>query len=269
MLVLFLKANPYRDRWGQFARAPEGKATGSQSAEATMPSSAGIKDKREAREYWEANLGGKTINLSVKHPKGKGVATVSFAFPIGNTHAWTKETPEGETPDLYDRGQPRSFERERAACMEFTLQSLAAPWRCLLDRDKSHLYLGAKIDRDTAYYLVFRVLQPGHCEFITAQPRAMDVHRHRARILRPVNPGNLPDSAFSKAMTPPLASEDGAMMSDFLADLSAVPPRHRGPAAVASQEEERSAVAGEFVARFMAFFKALGPGERWITVAGM
>ena len=51
-------------------------------------------------------------------------------------------------------------------------------------------------------------------------------------------------------------------MSDFSADLRTMPPHEWGPAAVASQGEDRSAVAGEGSTQFLSLFKALPPGAR-------
>lgn len=266
-ILLLAKANPYHDRLGRFARAPEGREGGASVPEPPqVPPSAGISTERDARKYWDQHYGGKTIALRVIDPGSGKTASVSFSFLRANTHAWTRGAAHGEPVHARDASGPRTFDAKRAKHMDLILPSLIRPWKVLLDSDGRHVYLGVRIDQENAYYMVFSVDAPGKCSFVTAQPRTMKESRLLVRRLTPATIGGLSPAALQKAMPPSLLAEDGGLDPVLGGFEVLCPPPFGGPAAAATSGVDRPAIANRDLAIFLGLFKAIPPGARWITI---
>jgi hypothetical protein len=242
------------------------KATAPASAAAPLPSSALIATADEARSYWIDNLGARTFTLNVKVKSGTYAVEVSFA--AHNSHAWTRAAAPGEAPDTFDRMAagvgPRVFDLDRAVLMDRIISTIERPWR-VLGQKGDNLFLGASLPRGGVYTLALKVERPGICSFKSAYPRtAAEVNAITARD-RSVIPAGLKSTPLRKSRSP--ASEDAGVDADQHGLRV-----HQGTGAIArvprpaSSEEDRPIEAVANMARLFSMLKALGPGERWITV---
>lgn len=272
MMLLILKGGPGSGFFGQLGRpglrsgsmaAETGSGSG-ESSQPSLPSSAGIKDAA-ARAYWNAHFRSKTLTI---HVKGKqGVHKVTVEFGSNNTHMWTREAKAGDAIDAYDdprtkRGE-RTLEVERAVLMDRLFRTIEAPWRVLVGKDDRHVCLGSPPLPDGGSYVV--VLEPkadGSNGFVTAHPRSKE---WMATMRAPGRRTATPHGPLTKSETPP---RDGVSSPVLHGVTGPAGPTlfAESPAASASTREDRPGVASEGVSIAFSFFKALAPGERWITV---
>lgn len=181
-------------------------------------------------------------------PPLAGIATPEDA------RAYWAEHPAGKTISLHVK-EPKSG----------IIPSLTNPWRLLSGRDGRHLYLGTKIGRSDAYFVVVEVTARGACSFVTAQHRPMAATQKMARSLVDAMPGDLPKESFQKANSPPFLVEGGGN-DPVLGGTEDYAALEEGPAAAAATRADRPVVAAETLELFYSFFRALPPGARWITV---
>ncbi|WP_198376249.1 hypothetical protein [Neoroseomonas rubea] len=262
--ILFLKGNPNHDARGRFARAPSDQRGG--GAPPALPPSSGIANAADARAYWREHIADRTVSLHVK-TKNR-TAAVTVRFDDSNTHMWTRRAGPGDQIDAYDqekaRKGPRTFARDRAAIMDRLFRAISEPWQVLQEhRDaRREIYLASpplNAAGDT-YVVVLSVDGPGRLSFASARPRTKDQIRDLMQRARPIQADG---GALLKSQTPEL-SAPGFQPSFLIAAPSGRAPLP-GPGASPAEAGPRSQAVESFGA-FFAFFKALGPGERWITV---
>ena len=254
---LFFKANPNHDRLGRFAHGAGGGPP-------LLPPSAGIGTAAQAEAYWRTHFAGKTLKLHVKTKAN--TYSLSVRFDDANTHMWTRAADAGDDVAAYDRPAakvgPRTLDPHRAKLMDRLFSTIAAPWRIVLGEDQRHIYIASPPLPDGGSYVV--VLNPrGDAvnDFVSAHRRT---RVWTARQLGRVAPEGKP---MQKSEAPPFG---GAfpVSTRFAGPASGPGQGFQGlaPAAVAATEADRPVEAGGYVAAFFDLFKALAPGERWITV---
>jgi len=156
----------------------------------TIPPSATIATYQQAHDYYQANLAGKSFLIDVKIKSN--LQPIAVFFDRLNSHIYTREAKEGETPDTWDnkkhyRGS-RVFDASRAVHMDKILPTLQQP-TIILESNGRDLYIGKKIDMDRFEIVVLTVDSVNKCTLSTAQPRSKEeVNRLRER-LRPVKLG--------------------------------------------------------------------------------
>lgn len=263
MRVLFLKSFPGHD-------GRPGKRGGSAPRGAPkLPSSGGITDKAAAETYWREHFAGRTFHLTVKTSAGETAMRVSFGAT--NSHGWTRAAMADEQPDTYDhrsskRG-PRVFSADRAALLDRIFVTLEHPHKILEHRGRN-VFLSSRLPDGRTYTVALTVNGRGNCEFASAYPRTATA---MAKLERESRPTNRPagTGTLRKSETPPLdgvssPAADGSLGlqapgAPRRSPLSYPPrllPVSGGPPAENSPDIDEA----------LAFFKALGPGERWITI---
>lgn len=273
VLLLFKAFPSHRGRPGMVGgsvprAAPDGR--GASGGEApVLPPSSGIASAKEAWDYWQQHIAGRTLTLTVRTKAGRFAVRVTFDDT--NTHMWTRKAEPGERPDAYDgpasRRGPRVFDPDRARLMDRLFAAIAEPWRVLREHhdQQRDLYLASPPlnAAGDSYVVVLSVKQPGVAEFSSARPRSREQMRRLEQRSRPVLPAGLQASDLLKSEAPRLFTP-GLQPSFPLAAPSGRAPL---PGLGASHPEEwRRSQAMEGMARFLDLLKSIPPGARWITV---
>jgi hypothetical protein len=179
----------------------------------------------------------------------------------------TREAKAGDAVDAYDdpgikRGE-RTLEVERAVLMDRLFRTIEAPWRVLMGDNKRHIYLGSPpLPNGGSYVVVLEPKSDGSNEFVTAHPRSKE---WLASMRAPGQRAATPHGPLIKSETPPRDGVSGPVLHGVTGPAGPT-LFAESPAASASTREDRPGVASEDVAVAFSFFKALAPGERWITV---
>ncbi|MFZ4504489.1 MAG: phage portal protein, partial [Methylovulum sp.] len=158
----------------------------------SVPPSSTIATYQQAHDYYQANLAGKSFLIDVKTKSN--LQPIAVFFDRLNSHIYTREAKEGETPDTWDnkkhyRGS-RVFDASRAVHMDKILPTLQHP-TIILDSNGRDLYIGKKIDMDRFEIVVLTVDSVNKCTLSTAQPRSKEEVKRLRERLRSVKPGQL------------------------------------------------------------------------------
>ena len=158
----------------------------------TIPPSATIATYQQAHDYYQANLAGKSFLIDVKTKSN--LQPIAVFFDRLNSHIYTREAKEGETPDTWDNKKhqrgARVFDASRAVHMDKILPTLQQP-TIILDSNGRDLYIGKKIDMDRFEIVVLTVDSVNKCTLSTAQPRSKEEVKRLRERLRSVKPGQL------------------------------------------------------------------------------
>ena len=209
------------------------------------------------------------MEISVR--TGRGVYSVSVYFPADNCHAWTRASDGSDVPDAYDRPSikagPRTLDLERARMMDRLVPTMSNPWKVLGQNDNDVLVQYGKLPSGGAYTAAFAVKRVGHYEFKSAYPRSKEEIERLTREFRSRPPAGLPGNALKKA-EPPLFSEGSSAELPFAAPSGRGPMSPLVPGAIvkAHDLDRYPLAAASSLHALLEIFKALQPGERWITV---
>ncbi len=238
-----------------------GQVGGSAPADVpVLPSSAGITTKDQAQAYWNQHFADRTLSLNVKTKSG--IFTASVTFKADSHHAWTKDA-DGAPPDVYDRPKtkdgPRIYDPKRAVFMDRLLQTISRPWRVLAHHG-DHLFLGARTSSSETYLVILKINTRQNYNFVSAYPKT---NAELGRIYEEWGTVK-PKGKLQKSETLPV--EGRVSYSALRALLGKSLSRSSEGEAHYHPDIGRPNEVNEFVARFFDIFKALAPGERWITV---
>lgn len=140
MRVLFLKSRGWFSplhggTHGMRAAHEDGKDVGGRAVSLDAKPSASIETFYQSKEWWEANLGGKTVDLITHIGRvGDGwrkLIQLKVDFPVMETHAFTEKAGPDDEPDCYDdprrKERPRVFAKDRAKLMDRIINTIEHP----------------------------------------------------------------------------------------------------------------------------------------------
>lgn len=149
--------------------------------------------------------------------------------------------------------------------MDKIASTIEHPWK-VLGQQGSNVYLGGYLPDGQVYTIALKVVSPGVCTFASSHPRSKKQAMSMIRRDRPAIPAGLPSKVLRNSELP--ASEDAGEPAGHYS-LRAEYSRQRDlsrPVASPLSDESLRVDAAEQMATFFTLCKALGPGERWITV---